>query len=118
MNNLGKSSMREVAATLGTHYPNMFRVAKPGSAGALGYRPTLKVPSLNELASNIIDRVSLKIMKLLEGGDILGYDDKGGHQIVLVDRVMRHRALARDITGYMDGYMPYDGGGFITRGNV
>jgi hypothetical protein len=51
--------MREVAATLGTHYPNMFR-AMPGTGANLssGFKPTLKVLSLNDLAANIIDRVS------------------------------------------------------------
>ena len=50
--------MREVAATLGTHYPNMFR-ASPGTANlSSGFKPSLKVLSLNDLASNIIDRVS------------------------------------------------------------
>ena len=52
--------MREVAATLGAHYPNMFRVAKPGG-GKPCFQPTIKVPSLNELASNIIDRVSVRV---------------------------------------------------------
>ena len=53
---LGLCDMREVAATMGTHYPKMFRVTEPGS-DKLGFQPKSKVPSLNELASNIIDRV-------------------------------------------------------------
>ena len=57
---LGLCDMREVAATMGTHYPNMFRVAKPGR-DRQGFQPNIKVPSLNELASNIIDRVRSSI---------------------------------------------------------
>ena len=51
--------MREVAATLGTHYPSMFRASKPGTGSlSSGFKPTLKVLNLNDLASNLIDRVS------------------------------------------------------------
>ena len=51
--------MREVAANLGSHYPNMFRASPGPGTLSSGFKPSLKVLSLNDLASNIIDRVSV-----------------------------------------------------------
>ena len=55
--------MREVAATLGTHYPSMFHASKH-EFGILGFKPTKKVLNLNDLASNLIDRVSSTVISL------------------------------------------------------
>ena len=62
---LGKCDIREVEATFGTHYPNMIHAAKPGTTKKLsgGFKPAVKVMNLNDLASNLTDRVSDKPIK-------------------------------------------------------
>jgi len=56
-----KQDMREVGATLCALYPRMFRESNPTSAS--GFEPSKKVLSLNDLASNIIDRFRSKTKK-------------------------------------------------------